>query len=403
MTSYRSLLGASLIAGLGLVACGAASPSSSGSPPQEITLAVVGPMTGDAAADGLHILQGARLAADEINARGGIASGPYRGTRIALQSFDDRESVQQSVSIARQIASDQRYWAFIGTGFSDAALATAPVLDRARIAYLSTYASSQKIVEARRHHVFVVPPTFPAYAYSAAARARALGFTRAALFEANASFALQMADLFRARFQELGGTVVDEERYELGDKNTEGLVAHARNSNPDVVVMAGLTGDDAAQLQQLRRASVSVPVLDTEAVLFSQNFLDIAGPLAEGVLGQTPSDPQRSTPAARHLRDAYKARYGTDIVPDPTAFTYEAVLAVARALEMGPADRTHLADALHAVDIPDTGLGELHFDVSGARLGGVLWYFHVHDGRFVFDTGYRQVAPLRVEEVPLEH
>jgi branched-chain amino acid transport system substrate-binding protein len=391
-----------LLAPLLVAACGSSS-SNPASGPKDIVLAVVGPMTGDAAADGQHILQGARMAADEINANGGIQRGAYKGARLVIQPFDDRENVQQSVSIARQVVSDQRYWAFLGTGFSDAALATAPVLDRASVSYLSTYASSQKIVEKKRHNVFVVPPTFPAYAYSAAARARALGFSRAAIFEANAGFALQMADLFRARFQQLGGSVVDEERYELGDKNTEGLVAHAKAADPDVVVMAGLTGDDASQLQQLRQAGVNVPVLDVEAVLFSRSFLDIAGPLAEGVLGQTPSDPQRNTPAARHLRDLYRQRYGTEIVPDPTAFTYEAVLAVAKALEAGPVDRTHLADALHAVDIPDTGLGELHFDADGARLGGVLWYFHVHAGQFVFDTGYKQVAPFEVQEVPLEH
>jgi branched-chain amino acid transport system substrate-binding protein len=388
-----------------LAACGSgtSSTSSGSGSSKTFTLAVVGPMTGDAQADGLHIKQGADLAAEEIDNAGGVASGPYAGAKIVIQAFDDTESVDKSVSIANQIASDDHFWAFLGTGFSDAAIATAPVLDRANVSYLSTYASSAKIIATPRHSVFVVPPTFPAYAFSAADRAYKLGYRKAGILKANAGFGLQMADLFAEEFTRDGGQVVDNQPYTLGDKNTQGIVAHIVQQQPDVVAMAGLTGDDTTQLKQLHDIAPTLPVVDTEAVLFSQNFLDLAGPLAEVAVGQTPSDPDRNTDAAKHLRDAFRAKYGTAIIPDPAAFTYEAVHAIAKALEAGPADRTKLADALHNVDIPDTGIGELKFDSGGARLGGILWYFHVKAGKFVFDTGYQQTAPTTVKEVPLQH
>jgi branched-chain amino acid transport system substrate-binding protein len=388
-----------------LAACGSSTSTSSGGggSSRTFTLAVVGPMTGDAQADGLHIKQGADLAAEEINNSGGVASGPYAGAKIVIKTFDDTESVDKSVSIANQIASDDQYWAFLGTGFSDAAIATAPVLDRANVSYMSTYASSAKIIATPRHNVFVVPPTFPAYAYSAADRAYKLGYRKAAVLKANAGFGLQMADLFTEEFVRDGGQIVDNQPYTLGDKNTQGIVAHEVQQGPDVVAMAGLTGDDTTQLKQLHDIAPNLPVIDTEAVLFSQNFLDLAGPLAEVAIGQTPSDPDRNTSAAKHLRDAFSAKYGTSIIPDPAAFTYEGVRAVAKALEAGPTDRTKLADALHNVDISDTGVGELKFDTGGGRLGGILWYFHIKGGKFVFDTGYQQTAPLSVKEVPLQH
>jgi branched-chain amino acid transport system substrate-binding protein len=388
-----------------LAACGSTSGAvgtSSGAATSDIHLAVVGPMTGDAAADGQHILDGASLARDEVNNAGGIASGPYKGARIVLDTLDDTESVDRSVTLAHQVIDGSQDWAFLGTGFSDAAIATAPVLERASVTYMSTYASSAEILAKPYHNVFVVPPTFPAYAYSAAERAYKLGYRRAALLQANAAFGLQMAALFATHFTALGGTIVDTETYTLSDKSTQGFVAKAIAAKPDVVAMAGLTGDDVAQLHQLRSAGSATPVVDLEAVTFSQSFLSTAAADGNGLVGQTPTDPKRSAAAAAHLRSIYSARFHTDVIPDPTAFTYEAVIAVARAMESGPSDRTQLGAALHSVQVADTGVGPLRFDPSGARLGGTLWYYHVANGAFVFDTGYRQTAATAVQEVPLE-
>lgn len=388
-----------VLATLMVAACGGAAGTSG---PADIHIAIVGPMTGDAAPDGQHILDGARLARDEINGAGGIASGRYQGAKIVLDVLDDGESVDRSVNIAHQVIDNQQDWAFVGTGFSDAAIATAPVLDRASVPYLATYASSAKILVPGFSNVFVVPPTFPAYAYSAADRAYALGYRKAAVLQANAAFGLQMAQLFSDHFRSLGGSVVDTETYALGDKNIQGTVAHALATGPDVVAMAGLTGDDVVQLHQIRSAGSSVPVIDTEAVTFSQSFLDTAGGDAEGLIGQTPTDPHRTTQAAQHLRSIYSAAFHTTVIPDPTAFTYEGVIAVAKALAAGPADRSALGAALHQISIPDTGVGPLTFDTSGARLLGTLWYYHVHAAAFAFDTGYRQTSPQAVTEVKLE-
>ncbi|MGI8848449.1 MAG: ABC transporter substrate-binding protein [Candidatus Dormibacteria bacterium] len=384
-----------------LAGCGSATTAAT-SAPSSIHLAVVGPMSGDAVTDGQHILQGAEIARDQINGAGGIKSGRYQGAQIVIDKFDDTESVDKSVEIARQVVNNKDEWAFLGTGFSDAAIATAPVLDRANVSYLSTYASSKEIIAKPRNNVFVVPPTFPAYAYSAAERAYALGYRHAAVLQANAAFGLQLAQLFRDHFTSLGGTIVGSETYTLGDKNTQGVVATVLRHSPDVIALAGLSGDDAAQLHQLRAAGSTVPVIDTEAVTFGKSFISLAGPDADGLIGQTPSDPARSTPPSRHLRDLYNARFQSALIPDPTAFTYEAVTAVATALESGPSDRTQLARALHSVTINDTGIGRLQFDQGGARLGGTLWYYKINKGSFHFDTGYRQTAPDAVTQTPLE-
>ena len=68
------------------------------------------------------------------------------------------------------------------------------------------------------------------------------------------------------------GSIVDTETYTLGDRNTQGFVANALLQQPDVIAMAGLTADDAAQLHQIRAANSKVAGIDTEAGNFRQSF-----------------------------------------------------------------------------------------------------------------------------------
>ncbi|RVA66205.1 ABC transporter substrate-binding protein, partial [Mesorhizobium sp. M7A.F.Ca.CA.001.11.2.1] len=61
----------------------------------DITFAVIGPMTGQLATIGDQFKQGAQAAADEINAAGGV-----NGSMIKLDIEDDQCDPKQAVSVA---------------------------------------------------------------------------------------------------------------------------------------------------------------------------------------------------------------------------------------------------------------------------------------------------------------
>lgn len=87
MTEPTRVIRGAVAAATLLVMAGCGSSSSAGSSqgaPTSIKLAVSGPMTGDAAADGLHMKQGAALAVEQINAGGGIRSGKYKGAKLIV-------------------------------------------------------------------------------------------------------------------------------------------------------------------------------------------------------------------------------------------------------------------------------------------------------------------------------
>lgn len=116
-----------------LTACGG-SPSTEGQPAggndssdaeqktasDKIKIMVVGPMTGDSANIGAHQLNGATLAAEEINAAGGV-----NGAMIELEVGDDQANPNQASILAEKIIVDDEILAVLGhinTGCSLSAL-----------------------------------------------------------------------------------------------------------------------------------------------------------------------------------------------------------------------------------------------------------------------------------------
>jgi len=122
--------------------------------------------------------------------------------------------------------------------------------------------------------------------------------------------------------------------------------------------------------------------------------------LANGVVGNSPTDAQRNTPAAASLRQSYTAATGESVVPDPATFAYEGVKAVAAGFADGATGRDDLATHLHTISIPDTGVGPLRFAADGSRIGGRLYIFKVDNGKPVFTKGYEQTGPVEVKELP---
>ncbi|TIV70755.1 MAG: branched-chain amino acid ABC transporter substrate-binding protein, partial [Mesorhizobium sp.] len=67
----------------------------------DITISVVGPMTGQLATIGDQFKQGAQAAADAINAAGGV-----NGSQIKLDIEDDQCDPKQAVSVANRIVAN---------------------------------------------------------------------------------------------------------------------------------------------------------------------------------------------------------------------------------------------------------------------------------------------------------
>src|SRR5205809_2181515 len=92
-----------------VVACGGGGGSSSGTN-ETIKLWYAGPLTGGNAQLGGSGCQGAQLAAEDINNRGAIRSGPHKGAKLSVQCVDDQQSADVEATIASRYVSDPSVW-----------------------------------------------------------------------------------------------------------------------------------------------------------------------------------------------------------------------------------------------------------------------------------------------------
>jgi len=370
-----------------------------------ITIALGGPLSGSEKPTGDELMAGAQLAVDQVNKGGGITAGPKKGAKLALKPFDDADDPAQAASTVRDMISDPSISAFVGSGLSDGAIAAAPTASRANFPYLAAYASSPKILEAATaaKSVFVVAPTFPAYSLSVTDELLAAGHRKPAVIHLTGTYGDGIAKYVEERLAQAGTKAVSETTFALSDTDIRTQLAQAKAAGPDSLIMIGLPDSDAAILKQAATLGLQIPVYDPGGITNSDSFLKDAGALANGVVGNSPSDAQRSTAAAVSLRTSYKAATGQSVVPDPAAFAYEGIRAVAAAYADGATGRGNLAAHLHKIKIDDTGVGPLSFAANGSRVGGILYVFTIKDGVPMFTGGYQQTSPDTVKKLALQN
>jgi branched-chain amino acid transport system substrate-binding protein len=378
-----------------------ATPGGSGTTaaPRSLTIAVGGPLTGPEAATGAAIVAGARIAADQVNANGGIASGPLAGARIDLVPLDDGDDPARAMDAVRRAIANPAVLAYVGSGLSDASIAAAPLAEEAGLAYLATYASSPAILDPPRRAVFVVPPTYAAAAAAVGDEIVRARLRRVALLHVEGSFGDVVAAAVRARVAAGGGAIVADESFALGAPAVDAQLTRIRAARADALAFAA-TPATAATIVREASGTLAARLFDAGGAVASPDFLADVGTLADGLTGTAIVDPSPTTQPATSLRDAYREATGSTTLPDAAAFSYEAVLAVASAISSGARDRAVLPAYLHRLQLSDTGLGPLRFDADGARVGGRIWIVRVRAGALVIEGGgYVETGARDVERV----
>jgi len=189
-------------------ACGSDSGPDSGASTATRTfkVAVVGPLAGAYAIYGKPILDGAEIAVDELNRAGGVVAGPYKGSKLEIVAFDDQLDPKQAADAAQKVVDDQSIWAFTGLAGSDGALAAKPILNRAGVPLISSYASSPAITrEAKR--TFILASPHGAYAYGGIQAAKDAGAQKLAILQITGEFGDSISKLAQQAAQAKGLTV----------------------------------------------------------------------------------------------------------------------------------------------------------------------------------------------------
>jgi len=120
---------------------------------QTIKIGVNEPLTGPFAASGTYVVNGAKIAADEINAKGGVL-----GKKIELIIEDNKSNPTEAAAVAEKLITADKVPVMMGAWGSSLTLAVMPKLMEYKVPMVVETSSSGKITTSGNPYIFRISP-----------------------------------------------------------------------------------------------------------------------------------------------------------------------------------------------------------------------------------------------------
>jgi branched-chain amino acid transport system substrate-binding protein len=255
--------------------------------------------TGGLATIGSPGLAGMRLAAAELNARGGVLGRPVR-----IAAADSRSTPRTTVRAVSKLIKKDHVVALGGLNDSTLALPAGRVAQRAGIPFVTSGATLPSLPRQIGNGFFMAAYGDDTQAHAVADTARRNLGARSAflLVDRAAVFTRALAQFFRQRFVSRGGTVVGQLTYTTGQKNFTSAIARVRGlrTPPDVLFFSALPSEAGQLTRQFRAAGLMQPILSGDG--FDTPLVgQVAGALADDVYYSTHVALDSRAPRVRRL------------------------------------------------------------------------------------------------------
>ncbi|MFQ5858201.1 MAG: branched-chain amino acid ABC transporter substrate-binding protein [Anaerolineae bacterium] len=364
-----------LLAGLLLVGCTASDTPRKG----DAIVFVAVPLSGFQANGGQTVLGGVRLAAEEINRRGGLL-----GYRIVVRPLDDESdsdvAVDQVSRIQQALSNRERVLAVIGHLNSGQTLAAMELYKDMSLVVITPTASEQSLTLRNYTNFFRVNAND---AVQAAVDARflveKLAARRVAVIFNNTEYGRGLAASLVKELEQRGAEAVLQLEVEEGQGRYEAEVARVKAAGPDAVFYAGYEIEAPYLRAALVEAGVTAPMLASDGAFLAATIDEAAG-AAEGMYVSAFA-PSPDNVADERWIEAYQAvEYRNPDTYSVNGYVAMQVLAegVRRANSL---DFAAITDALRRNPIK-TLLNELRYQPNGDLADPQIWIYQVVDGEF---------------------
>jgi len=309
----------------------------------DIPVGVYGAQTGDQAAFGTSTVQGVRIAAEEINAAGGIL-----GRKIRLVVEDDQGRADEAASVVTKLVTSDGVIALIGENSSNQSLAGAPIAQREGVPMISPSSTNPSVTE-KGDYIFRVCFTDPYQGKALAAFVRNdLKLDSAAIIiDRKNDYSVGLAAVFKKEFEGAGGKVVAEQSYAGGDTEFRPQLTTIKSKAPQVLFIPGFYTEVGQIAIQARDLGLNVPLVGGDG-WDSPAVIQIGGKSIEGSYFSDHYFVGDSRPVVKNFVTRYQKLYGAK--PEATAaLGYDALHIFANAAKRaGSLDRKAIRDQIAA-------------------------------------------------------
>jgi branched-chain amino acid transport system substrate-binding protein len=315
---------------------------------------------------GASIPQAAQLAADEINANGGVD-----GRKIEIVGYDNHSSSADSVRAFQRAVNEDKVNAVIASYISEVVLALEPWASRLKTPFVTPGAASNEISKSVHADYEKNKYTFHGYLTSAALALSVcdgakdllvdrLHMKTAVIMSEDAAWTKPLDIGYEECLPKIGLKVLDHIRFSPDTTDFTPIFNKIEGSKPDVII-TGISHVGVQPTVQWKNQQVPIPMFGISSQATNETFGKDTNQAAEGVLYQGVSGPGVAvTPKSVPFAENFKKKFGN--YPSYAGYTaYDEVYYIADAVKRaGSTDADKLVAALETTDWEGT-IGRVQF------------------------------------------
>jgi len=319
-----------------------------------IKIGAILPLTGSGASYGVWMKGGAEMAAEEINAAGGIA-----GRKLEIIYEDHAADASKAVNAMRRLVEVEKV-PFSLTSYSAPTLAIQPIAAQNKVVIMNGGGQSDNL--ANKDYLYNnIPVVSNEVGVIAEWLAKDKKLTSAVLIVANDEAGRNSAKTFRDRYGAAGGKVLAEEQVALDGTDFRAQLAKLKARGGDLLYISSYGRNVSIIADQARELGITIPLAGTSWVLVPETFKSKG---AEGMLvTKLPFDPNSAF--AKKFKEKYKTDAGFFAVQYYSA-TRIFANAAAEAMKKhgGALTGEGVKDAIESIRAFDTISGKLVFQAN---------------------------------------
>jgi branched-chain amino acid transport system substrate-binding protein len=331
--------------------------SGGGADASEIVIGHYASMTGSTAHFGQDTDKAARLAADQLNAAGGVL-----GKKLKIVTLDTRGDGAEAANAVTRLIDVEKATAILGEVASSLSLQGGPIAQRRKIPMVSPSSTNPKVTQIG-DYIFRVCYIDPFQGKVMATFTRqTLKLDKVAILkDVKNDYSIGLADAFQKAFVASGGTIAVEQSYAAGDTDFSAQVTAIKSSGAQAIWVPGYYAEVGAIARTAARLGVKVPLLGGDGWDAPELFT-IGGDALNGSYFSNHFAPDQASALSQKFVADFKAKYGQE----PTglgALGYDGVMVIADAIKRaGKVDPTAIRDALAVTKDYEAVTGKITMD-----------------------------------------
>jgi branched-chain amino acid transport system substrate-binding protein len=318
---------------------------------------------------GIKMLQGARLAIEEANARGGYLK---RKIPFELVVSNDNGLWGASGNEIIKMAYKDHVYAILGTIDGANSHIAIRVALKAEVMMMNTGDTDPTFIETNIPWVMRNIGDDRQQSYLLVDYIiRKMGYKRIGVMRGSNRYGRFGVREVRDSARRLGYPVVLEMAYSLGSTDFSLQLERLKAANLDAIVHWGDAQEGALILNQMRKMGMQQPYFASDRSV-SDEFVQIAGQNAEGVICAYPWNPDRKDPKLEEFRQAFRRRFNQE--PETyAAHAYDGMNLLIWGVQVAGLNRAKIRDVLAHRTKPWPGMtGDIPFSAALDDLGEVF-------------------------------